>query len=182
MTDDTANKGDDERRRHFRQRVTKAKLEFGELDGLVDEQLLALRRQQATLVGRLRSIKPGADAVTAGIIDNTIEYMAAVLQCLTLANEVARAEEQSINLSESGIGFRGEPPCDVGEQVPMLILRDDDPGHVPLVVDANLVRAQDVEGQTYLGFEFVDLEEDTRRQIVDLVFKSHRKALRGEDK
>ena len=181
MTDDTTNKLDDERRQYYRQRVARAKLEVGELQSLADEQLLTLRRQQATLVERLRSIKPSAEPALVGIIENTIEYMAALQECLATASDVAQAEEQSINLSEGGVGFRGEPPCEIGEVVPLMILRDNDPGQVPLVVDANLVRTHDVEGQPYLGFEFVDLDDQTRRHIVDLEFKTQRKTLRGDD-
>jgi len=168
-----------EKRRHFRVSL-KARVSVGPFDTPLDEDpLFALRTRHADMVESILRIRPEAQPVLTEALDSCVEYMGSLLEVVGQLAERQQVAERDVSLSEGGVGFYGQAPCEVGEQVPLIIRCTDDPSQRPVQVEGRLVRRQNLEDGQFLGFTFVDPPKSVKRQLVDLVFRIQRQQLRA---
>jgi len=141
---------------------------------------MRLQERQTGLIRSLRVVQQRGDVAQAEAIDQVVGYLGVLMSLMRETRSTWDVETHTVSLSEGGIGFHGEPPCAVGEAVPVLILCERDPAWSPIEVEARLVRVQEGLGAEapYLGFEFHDLGERERRQLVDIVYCAHRITIR----
>ena len=183
MSDNETN----ERRRHFRVRL-EAKVAIGPFRTRPeDDPGFALRVKHADAVDRLLLVRKEAEPVLVDAVDAGIDYMVALLD-LVVADHDERFyenrelslsfDDREISLSEGGIGLVGEPPCELGAELPVVIIVTDLPSRRPLSAVIRLVRVQETDEITYLGFEFVDLDRRVQQHMVDLVFRAQRRQIR----
>ena len=167
-----------EKRRHFRVTL-KARVSIGPFDTPLDEDpLFAMRTRHADVVESILRIRPDAQPVLAEALDACVGYLGSLLEVVGQLAERQQAAERDVSLSEGGVGFYGQAPCEVGEQVPLIIRCTEDPSQRPIQVEGRLVRSQDLEDGPFLGFTFVDPSKSVKRQLVDLVFRIQRRQLR----
>jgi len=181
------NTGDRERRRHFRVKMdVELAIGSGRLS-LLDDPAFTLRLKHADTVDSLLEVHKAAEPVLAEAVDKAIEYLLALQDLLASRLEKLAFEEheiqmtldrREISLSEGGFGLAGEPFCALGEERTAVIVARDHPSRRPVPARIRLVRIQDLGDQTYLGFEFVDLTEGVRRQMVEMLFQAQRKQIR----
>jgi len=176
-----------ERRRHFRVKL-EAKVAIGPFRTQPqDDPGFAMRVKHADAVDRLLAVRKEAEPVLADAVDAGIEYMLALLDLVVSDHDQRFYEkrelslsfdDREISLSEGGIGLVGEPPCEVGAELPAVIIGMDLPSRRPLLTTLRLVRVQETAEVTYLGFEFVEPDRAVRRHLVDLVFRAQRRQIR----
>lgn len=168
-----------EKRRHFRVSLM-ARVSVGPFDTPLDEDpLFALRTRHADMVESVLRIRPDAQPVLAEALDHCVGYMGALLEVVGDLAERQKVAEREVSLSEGGVGFYGTAPCDVGEQVPLIIRCSEDPSQRPIQVEGRLVRSQQLVDGWFLGFAFVDPSKSVKRQLVELVFRIQRRQLRA---
>ena len=181
------NKGDKERRRHFRVKMD-VELAIGPgRMSLLDDPAFALRMKHADTVDSLLEVHKAAEPVLAEAVDRGIEYLLALQDLLASRLEKLAFEEKQvsmtldrreISLSEGGIGLTGEPFCDLGEERTAVIVARDHPSRRPIPARVRLVRIQVLGDRTYLGFEFVEMDPGVQRQLVEMLFRAQRKQIR----
>ena len=183
MSDNETN----ERRKHFRVRL-EARVAIGPFRTQPeDDPGFALRLKHADAVDRLLVVRAEAEPVLVDAVDAGIDYMVALLD-LVVADHDERFyenrelslsfDEREISLSEGGFGMVGEPPCEVGAELPVVLIITDHPSRRPLLSVIRLVRLQETDEVTYLGFEFVGLDRGMHKHLVDLVFRVQRRQIR----
>ena len=178
---------DDERRKHFRVKLD-AKVAIGPFRmRLEDDAGFAFRMRHADAVDSLLTVRHEAEPVLAVAVDRGVEYMVTLLDLVVGQldgrtyedHEVSvHLDNREISLSEGGIGTVGTPPCDVGGEVPLVLIAIDHPSRRPIAANVRLVRTTQVEDDTYLGFEFLDLGREARQHLIEMVFRTQRRLLR----
>jgi hypothetical protein len=189
VSDSANSKAPEERRRHFRVMV-QARVAVGPFSTPVqDDAFFALRERHADFVDSLLAVRREAEPVLVDAVDRSLDYFVHLLDLLAGQfdtrpyedRELSVAlEDREISLSEGGLGFDGEPPCGIGERLPVVLIASDHPAQRPLQVTLKLVRIQEAAERTILGFEFVDVDRSVRRHLVDLVFRAQRRKIRRE--
>ena len=180
-------KTDRERRKYYRVRLA-AQLALGpsRLE-LMDDPAFALRMRHADLVDSVLEMRKVAEPELVESVDRGIDYLLALQDLVTGSLDARPYEERQlsltldqreISLSEGGIGFEGEPPCELGEALTAVVVTKDHPSRRPIPLRVRLVRRQDVGDRTFLGFEFVEVPRDVQRHLVDLVFREQRRQIR----
>lgn len=178
---------DSDRRKFFRVRMS-TQMALGPIRmELLDDPGFAVRVKHADLVDSLLELRKVAEDVLVQSLDRGIEYLLALQDVAAGSLDTRPFEERKlsvildhreISLSEGGVGFVGEAPCELGEERTAVIINNGHPSRRPIPVRVRLVRRQDIGERTYVGFEFVDVPQHVQRQLVDMVFSEQRRQIR----
>jgi hypothetical protein len=180
-------KSDRERRKFYRVRLA-AQLALGPSRmQLMDDPAFAVRLRHADLVDSVLEMRKVAEPELVDSVDRGIDYLLALQDLVTGSLDTRPYEDRElsltldqreISLSEGGLGFEGQPPCELGEELTAVLVTTDHPSRRPIPLRVRLVRRQDVGDRTYLGFEFAEVPGSVQRHLVDLVFREQRRQLR----
>lgn len=180
-------KTDKERRKFYRVRLAVQMALGPSRLQLTDDPAFALRMRHADLVDAVLEMRKVAEPELIDSVDRGIDYLLALQDLVTGALDARPYEERQlsltldqreISLSEGGIGYEGEAPCELGEELTAVIITTDQPSRRPIPVRVRLVRRQDMNDRTYLGFEFVEVPREVQGHLVDLVFREQRRQIR----